>query len=108
MSTLTPYDQRPTIRRTEARQLARTLGSLEADVRLETTRIDAAADVQVCRAHAIGRVARSGMHEVALVSKVESCLATMVPLASGRLAAIGDMAALSIAEVVNDTERQVR
>ncbi len=108
MSTLTPYHQRPSIRRTEARQLARTLGSLETDLRLETTQIDAAAEVQARRAQAIGRVARTGMHEVAIVSKVETCLATMVPLASGRLAAIGDMAALSIAEVVNDTSPQLR
>ncbi len=108
MSALIPYHQRPSIRRTEARQLARTLGSLEATVRLETAHIDAAAEVQAVRAHAIGLVARAGMQQVAIVSQVETCLAALVPLASGRLAAIGDMAALSIAEVVNDTRRQVR
>ena len=107
MGYLAPYHQRPTIRRAEARQLARALGSLEADVRLETAGVNAAADVQAAKARAIGYVARAGMHEVAIVSKVETCLATMVPLASGRLAAIGDMAALSIAEVVNDTPRQL-
>ncbi|HSH61607.1 MAG TPA: hypothetical protein VK988_18555 [Acidimicrobiales bacterium] len=107
MSNLTPYHQRPSIRRAEARQLARTLGSLEAAVRLETAHIDAAAEVQGRRAHAIGRVARAGMHEVAIVSKVETCLATLVPLASGRLAAIGDIAALAVAEVVSDTQRQL-
>ncbi|HSH59893.1 MAG TPA: hypothetical protein VK988_09695 [Acidimicrobiales bacterium] len=96
------------LRRSTVKHFRRVVDDLQTDVSLEMAIIDAAADLQCRRTGALGRVARAGMHEVAIVSKVETCLATMVPLASGRLAAIGDMAALSIAEVVNDTERQVR
>lgn len=94
--------------RSTAKHFRRALDELQVQVGLEAARLDAAAEVQSSRAHAIGRVARAGMHEVAIVSKVEICLATMVPLASGRLAAIGDIAALLIADVVNDAQRQVR
>jgi hypothetical protein len=77
-------------------------------MRMATARIEAAADIQATRTDAIAYVARRGMQNVAMLSQLEQQLATLVPMASGRLAAIGDMAAVAIAEVVTDTARRVR
>ncbi len=107
MSALTPYNQ-PTLRRAESRQLARTLGALEANVRLQTARIETAAEVQAVRAGAVTYVGKQALQDVALMTQLEQQLATLVPLAAGRLQAIGDLTALAVAEVVSDTQRQVR
>jgi hypothetical protein len=109
MSNLIPYDQdRPVMRRAEARQLSRSLGSLRTHSRLEMARIEAAAEVQATRADAVTYVGRRAMQDVAMLSQLEQQLATLVPMASGRLAAIGDIASIAIAEVVSDTLRRVR
>ncbi len=108
MSDLVPFDARPGLRRSESRQLARSAAQLDARTQLTITRIEQAADVQATKTDAIAYVARRGMQNVAMITRLEASLATLVPMASGRLAAIGDMASLSIAEVVNDTAHRVR
>ncbi len=107
MSSLTPYTQ-PTLRRAESRQLARTLGDLAAGVRLETARIEAAAEIQAVRADAVTYVGKRALQDIALMTQLEQQLATLVPLAAGRLQAIGDLTALAVAEVVSDTQHQLR
>jgi hypothetical protein len=82
--------------------------TLAAQTRMELAVIEATADVQATRTDAIAYVARRGMQNVAMVSRIEVALVAMVPLASGRLAAIGDIAALAVADVVSDTARKVR
>ena len=42
------------------------------------------------------------------LSQLEQQLAGLVPMATGRLQALGDMAALGMADVVSDTVRKVR
>lgn len=42
------------------------------------------------------------------MTQLEQQLATLVPLAAGRLQAIGDLTALAVAEVVSDTQHQLR
>ncbi|MDQ3576200.1 MAG: hypothetical protein M3443_01050 [Actinomycetota bacterium] len=106
MTDLVPYDRRP--RRSDSRQLSRALGTLDARSRMEAARIEAAAEVQALRTDAIGYVAKRGLVNAGMITKVEESLATLVPLASGRLAAIGDLAALAIADVVSDTARRMR
>lgn len=108
MGYLTPYHQRPLIGRAEARQLGRTLGALEASVRLETARIEAIGEVQAVRADVVTYVGKRSLQNVALMTQLEQQLATLVPLAAGRLQAIADLTALAVAEVVSDTQRQVR
>lgn len=109
MSNLMPYDQdRPALRRSESRQLSRSMGTLNAQSRMDMARIEAAAEVQATRADAVTYVARRAMQDVAMLSQLEQQLVTLVPMASGRLAAIGDIAAIAISEVVSDTLRRVR
>jgi len=50
---------------------------------------------------------KKAMQEVALVSQLEAQLSALVPMATGRLQAIGDMVALEAADVVSQTVRKV-
>lgn len=109
MSTLVPFSNHgPVTRRSESRQLSRELSTVNAQARLATARIEASADVQAVRTDAIAYVARRGLQNVGMLTQIEQQLAALVPMASGRLAAIGDMAAVAIAEVVTDTARRIR
>lgn len=109
MAEVMPFTfDRPTIRRRESRQLNRSLGTLDARTRLEAARIEQAAELQAVRADAVAYVGKRALHDVALVSQLEQQLASLVPVAAGRLQAIGDMTSLAVAEVVSDTLRQVR
>jgi hypothetical protein len=47
------------------------------------------------------------MQEVALVSQMEANLSALVPMAVGRLQAIGDMVGLEAVDVVSETVRRV-
>ena len=109
MSDLVPFtNARPALRRSESRQLSRDLAVINTQTRVEIACIEAAADIQATRTDAITYVARRGMQNVAMLSQLEQQLAALVPMASGRLAAIGDMSAVAIAEVVTDTARRIR
>src|SRR2546430_1791201 len=103
MSALIPFDKPAGLNRIESRRLTRSLDNLEAGTRMEIARIEAAADVQATRADAVTHVGKRAMRDVALLTQLEQQLALMVPLAASRLQAIGDITALSLAEVVNDT-----
>jgi len=108
MSALIPFEKPAGLTGTASRRLTRSLSSLDAHTTLEIARIEAAADVQATRADAVTHVGKRAMRDVALLTQLEQQLALMVPLAASRLQAIGDITALSLAEVVNDTLRQVR
>ena len=92
----------------QSRRMARELERVEAGTQLGVARIDQAAELQAVRIQAVGYVGKRALHEVALVSQTEQQLAALVPIAAGRLQAIGDMTALSLADVVSDTLRKVR
>ena len=92
----------------ESRRVARDLDRLDAQGHVQIAVIDHQADLQAARVQAIGYVGKRAMHEVALLSQLEGQLAALVPMATGRLQALGDMAALGMADVVSDTVRKVR
>jgi hypothetical protein len=95
---------------TSARQsgsTGRALSRLDERTQFGLAEIEAQAELQAARTAAVGYVAKRAMQEVAMLSQMELQLATLVPLATGRLQAIGDMAALEAAEIVGDTVRRV-
>jgi hypothetical protein len=47
------------------------------------------------------------MQEIALLSQLEVQLSTVVPMATSRLQALGDIAALEAADVISQTVRKV-
>lgn len=90
-----------------ARQTSRELAQIEARSNVGLARIEAAAELQAAKVDAVSYVGRRAMQDVALLSQVESQLATAVPHASGRLAAIADLTAIAVSEVVVDTARRI-
>jgi hypothetical protein len=70
-------------------------------------RIEQAAELQVGRVQAVGYVGKRALQEVALISQLEAQLSMVVPIATSRLQAIGDMVALEAADVVSQTVRRV-
>lgn len=109
MPDLIPYDSvRPATSRTKSKQLARSMGGVSAQTRMDMTRIEAAAEVQATRVDAVTYVGKRALQDVAMMTQLEQQLAGLIPLAAGRLQAIGDMTGLAIAEVVTDTLRRLR
>lgn len=91
----------------QSRYTGRALARLDGQTEVAIAEIESKAEIQATRVMAVSYVGKRAMHEVAMVSQLEQQLATLVPMATGRLQAIGDMVALSAADVVADTVRRV-
>jgi len=91
-----------------SRRTSRSLIRLQESAEVAQTEIEVVAAVQAAKADAVCAVAGRAMQDVALLSQMELQLAQTVPLASGRLAAIADAAALSLTGVVGDTVARLR
>lgn len=85
----------------------RTLVRLSGQTTVARALVDARAEVEAAKLDAVGAVAARAMQDVALISQVEQSLAQTVPHASGRLAVIADLAALSMVDVVASTARRI-
>lgn len=90
-----------------ARQIGRELAHIDARTAVGVARIEAAAELQAMKASAVAHVGRRAMQEIALVSQVETQLATAVPHASGRLATIADLTAIAMSDVVLESARRI-
>lgn len=77
----------------------------EATVGVAVTR--ARAELEAAKIDGGTVVASKALQDVALVSQIEQSLAQTVPHASGRLATVADLAALSMADVVASAARQI-
>lgn len=95
------------VARRESRYTGRALARLDSQTELGLAQIDQAAELQAGRVMAVTYVAKRAMHEVALLSQLEVQLSAVVPMATSRLQALGDMAALEAADVISQTVRKV-
>lgn len=93
--------------RSPGRALARQAAALDHCRQLGLARIEAQAQLEAARAHAVGYVGQQAMQAVAMVSQLEGQLGTMCPLAVTRLQGIADVTAMAIAQVVMDTGRRL-
>lgn len=87
----------------QGRQLAR----VREATALEVAHTTALADIETAKLEGLQQIAGRAMHGVALVSQLEQQLAQVVPLATSRLQAIGDIHALATAEVVSNAPRRL-
>lgn len=102
MSNLVPSQQTPSLS-IRGRGMSRTLSRIDADTEVSLAIVESKAEVQAAKTMAVSYVGKRAMHEVAMVSQLEQQLASVVPMATSRLQAIGDMVALAAAEVVAET-----
>ena len=91
-----------------SRLTRRAVGVVRHNGVVEATRIETNAELQALRVQGVGYVAKTAMQEVAMVSQLEQQLAQLVPMATSRLQAIGDITAMAMAEVVSETGRRLR
>ncbi len=89
-------------------RLGRELSRIDGAQQVRAARIEAEADVLATKVQAVGYVASKALQTAALVSQLEQQLAQTVPIATSRLEAIGNMAALAMNEVVADTPHLLR
>lgn len=101
MSSLQPYKTLP------AGRVARALSKVSSETAISSAVIQGKAEVEATRVDGVSAVAAKAMQDVALLSQIEQSLAQTVPHASGRLAAVADLAAISIAGVVADAARRI-
>lgn len=89
-------------------QAGRSIARIEANGSVRLVQLEMTAEIQAATADAVTYVGRRALQDVALLSSIEQQLALSVPAASGRLAAIADMTALALSEVVADTASKLR
>ena len=102
MSQIQPYQPLALASRT-----GRALARLSNETALAVALVDAKADVEATKVDGVTTVAAKALHSVALLSQMEQSLAQTVPHASGRLATVADLAALSLAEVVANAAHKI-
>lgn len=69
--------------------------------------LEAKAQLEAARVHAVGYVGQQALQSVAMVSQLEGQLAAICPMAVGRLQGIADLTALAVAQVVSDAHRRL-
>lgn len=88
-------------------RVGRALTRINSGTDVAVARLRAGAEIEAARIDGVASVAAKALHDVALLSQIEQSLALAVPHASGRLAAIADLAAVSMAGVVADSARRM-
>jgi len=106
MSSIVPARGTNVVRR-ESRYTGRALARIDSQTEIGLAQIESKAELQAGKVMAVSYVGRRAMHEVAVISQLEQQLSTLVPMATSRLQAIGDMVALAAADVVANTVWQV-
>ena len=90
------------------RAVRQQLARMETLTELQIRGVENASDVQASILGALGHVAKRAMFVVGAVSQTEQQVAQLVPLATSRLQAIGEMTALVAAELVGDAADRLR
>jgi len=87
---------------------SQSIAGIDAWGSVQLARLDVAAEIQLATAHEVTYVSRGAMLDAGMLTALEQQLALSTPAASGRLAAIADVAALALTEVVADTATMLR
>lgn len=95
------------IARRNDRALARQLVGLDRSRTYGLARIEASAQLEAARTHAVGYVGQQAMQATAMVSQLEGQLGQLCPLAVARLQAIADVTAMTMVGVVMDAGRRL-
>lgn len=85
----------------------REVARIQSNTELSVVRTAAAAHLETARLDALDHVAGRAMEGVALVSQLEQQLSQVVPIAAGRLQALGDMHALACGQQLSSFTRRL-
>jgi hypothetical protein len=106
MSNLVQSNQSTSLRRARSAGREVTTIGFQGDVAI--ARVDSTSDVEAAKVDAVGFVGKRAMWVVADVSQAEQQLGQLVPIAVSRLQAIGDVTAITAAEIVADLSTKLR
>lgn len=106
MSNLIP--SHPVLSPRRVRGVGRELTTVDAQTDLAIARVDSTSDVEAAKVDAVGSVGKRALWVVADVSQAEQQLGQLVPIAVSRLQAIGDVTAMTAAEIVADLSGKLR
>ena len=106
MGSLIPSSQALTPR--HVRGIGRELTTIDAQAEVAISRVESTSDVEAAKVDAVGSVGKRAMWVVADVSQAEQQLGQLVPIAVSRLQAIGDVTAMTAAEIVADLSGKLR
>lgn len=107
MSTLIPSQPTGLVTRRSDRIVERHLTTIDARRAVALAELEAKAQIEAARVHAVGYVGQQALQAVAMVSQLEGQLAQICPMAVGRLQGIADLTALAVAQVVSDAHRRI-
>ena len=102
MTQIQPYQSLLPVSRT-----GRALSRLSDETTLATSRVQTKAEIEASKVDGVAAVAGKALQDVPLLSQMEQSLAQAVPHASGRLATVADLAAVSMAGIVADAARRI-
>lgn len=102
MSQMQPYQPLLPTTRT-----GRALTRISGETTVASALIQSKAELEATKLDGVAAVTGKALQDVALLSQMEQSLAQAVPHASGRLATIADLAAVSMAGVVADAARRI-
>lgn len=86
---------------------SRAIARINSSTDIDSAIIQAKAELKIVKVDSVTAIAGQGLRDIAMLSQLKQSLAQTVPLASGRLQAIGDMAALAVSDVVANAARRI-
>jgi hypothetical protein len=114
MTTIEPYQGTAYFGQTYAppvsrlgRHVSRHLAQIDAGTSVELGRIDSTSEVQAAKVDAVACVGRKAMHDVALLTQLQTQLVATVPNAAQQLGEIAQLVADAMNQIVLDTARRV-
>jgi hypothetical protein len=91
-----------------SRGIGRELTTIDGQTDVAIARVESTTDIEAAKVDGVGYVGKRAMWVVADVSQAEQQLGQVVPIAVSRLQAIGDVTAMTAAEIVADLSTKLR
>lgn len=104
MSDIQPYQPRSLV---PAGRTGRALNRVSNETSLSVAVIQAKTEIECTRVSGVSAVAATALNQTALLTQMEQSLAQSCPAASGRLAVIADLTAMTLADVVTTAARRI-
>jgi hypothetical protein len=89
-------------------RLERKRNKLQDEADLHKQRLRAQGEIEATRLDAFTHVARRAMYDASLLSLLEGSLSQLSPRSISRLEALGDIGALSLAEMLTEAARRLQ
>lgn len=108
MSELDYYSGSNLLTGREARRTGRVISHYRANSEIAVAAVDAGTDQTIAKIDSVTACVGHGAGAIFRVDRLQNQLETLAPSASGRLALLADVHALSVAELIDEHRRGIR